>query len=154
MNSSERVAREWQQAQYDQLVQDMRPSAGTPRDGYGPSGVGGGGVGNLAGWVLLAAMVGGVVGGIFGGLMGALVGAVVLALPMWILGALARPGGGSSVSRLSVVLWAVAGALAGAVVGALIAGGDPIRAGNAITNWAIFGALLLGGYRLWKRGRS
>jgi len=150
MNSSERVARDYQQEQYDRLVQEMRPGTMPTRGGGGPVG---GGIGNLAGWVVFAAMVGAVVGGILGGLPGVLVGVVVFALPLWMLGALARRGSGA-VSRWSVILWAVAGALAGAVVGALIAGGDPVRAGNAMTNWSIFGALLLGGYRLWRRGRG
>lgn len=152
MNSSERVAREWQQAQYNQLVQDMRPSTARDTGGGGPVG---GGVGNLAGWVLLAAMIGAIVGGILGGLPGVFVGAVLLALPLWAVGALARRGGGSAaVSRLSVLLWAVGGALAGTIVGALIAGGDGARMGNAMLNWSIFGGVLAGGYRLWKRTRG
>lgn len=152
MNSSERVAAEIRQAQYDQLVSDMRPS--TARDPGGGGGAVGGGIGNLAGWVTFGAMLGGLVGAILGGIAGAVVGAIVVALFMAGLRILARGGGSGTISRLSVLLWVVGGAIAGAVIGALIAGGDPVRGANAITNWAIFGALFFGGWRMWKRMRG
>lgn len=153
MNDSEKWAQAWQQAAYDQLVQDMRPGAGPPGQGANPAV--GGGIGNLSGWVVFFGMIGAVLGGILGrGLTGAVVGALVFGGAMWALGAFAGRAGNGAVSRASVVGWALKGAIAGGVLGVLIGLGDSVRMANAATNWALLGAILAGGYRLVRRVRT
>lgn len=149
MNSSERHIAAIQEI--DNQRQQWERMHGSPSGGGGPVG---GGIGNLAGWVTLFSMIGAVLGGILGrSLAGAILGAALLGGAMWAIGALGRSSSSGSVTRLSVILWTLAGALTGAIIGSLI-GADSVRAANAALNWSIFGAILGGGFRLLRRARS
>lgn len=125
--------------------------------GGGGGGGGGGGIGNLAGWVCLAGMIGALLGGVVGrGFVGAVVGGLFLAGLVWVPGALLRPGAGT-VSRLSVIGWAVGGAVVGLLFGVgfalvwdIVFLQDVVE--SSAPGFCLLGFLGLGGIRLKQRG--
>ncbi len=155
MNDSERWAEAIREA-YGPDSYWARSQDGGGNRGHGGGG-GGGGIGNLAGWVCLAGMIGALVGGIVGrGLAGAVLGALFLAGLVWVPVAFLRPGAGT-VSRLSVIGWAVSGAIAGLLFGVgfalvwdIVFLEDVVE--SAVPGFGLLGVLGMGGVRLKQRG--
>jgi hypothetical protein len=73
---SEQFVRDYQQDQYNQIIQEIRNRPIGGADGRGRGGVGGG-AGNAASWAVLLAMLGAVVGAILVGTGGAVALALV-----------------------------------------------------------------------------
>ena len=141
---SQRAADAVAQWQWEDAVRGNRGTSG----GGGPVG---GGIGNLAGWVVFFGMVGGILGFILGqGLWGAISGALLCGGGMWVLGKLLSRSKGSA-SRKSVIAWTLAGIIGGAILGLFIGSPDETRMMNAATNWAIFGGIGFGGWGLFRR---
>ena len=131
------------------------PELSTPEIGGGRGGYSaGGGVGNLSGWILIAALIGFIMGH---DAAGALVGALIFGGVIWAPAAFLRRGSGGA-SRKSVIASTLGGALAGAVLAIAvvlvwdIAFLKELNVGNMIVSYGFLGALGLGGYRLSKRG--
>jgi hypothetical protein len=102
-------------------------------------------------------MIGALLGGVVGrGLVGAAAGGLFLAGLVWVPGALLRPGAGT-VSRISVIGWAVGGGVVGLLFGVgfalvwdIVFLQDVVE--TSVPGFGLLGLLGLGGIRLKQRG--
>ncbi|MBL8215707.1 MAG: hypothetical protein JNK87_33605 [Bryobacterales bacterium] len=111
----------------------------------------GGGIGNVAGWAVFFGLLGAIVGFILiHSVGGAIFGAVVAGGGIAALGKFLGGGSGTA-SRKSVIVYTLAGILGGALFGLFMGSPNETKMINAATNWAIFGGLAFGLWRLRRR---